>query len=80
MQDVPADLFSRFLDFLYTAQPRVVKGVELELMALADRYMVESLRQCCADRLLEMDAEKAVAVLKLADSTPTMVPEQLVTR
>ncbi|KAK3910584.1 Kelch-like protein 11 [Frankliniella fusca] len=64
---LPKDVLEKFLEFIYTVEVRDWGGSELELMELAERYMVPELRSACLQRLSTCDGLRALELLH-ADS------------
>ena len=58
--------FQIFLQYLYSASVPDWSGCEVELLELADRYLVDSLRTTCEERLLQMDPDTALGILRQA--------------
>lgn len=58
------DAFSKFLEFLYSEAVSDWSGSEVDLLELADRFMVGSLRAECEARLLRVGKDSVVAMLR----------------
>ncbi|XP_034243026.1 speckle-type POZ protein-like isoform X4 [Thrips palmi] len=71
-----AAAFEKLLEFLYTGSVADFSDLEVELLGLADRYIVEKLREACIERLMEVDKERVVATLRAAVEWP-FVPKEV---
>ncbi|XP_026289630.2 BTB and MATH domain-containing protein 40-like [Frankliniella occidentalis] len=64
--DFSKGAIEKFLEFLYTDHVQDWGGCEMELLQLADKYMVPELRDECSLRLWTCDAPRALEVLRAA--------------
>jgi hypothetical protein len=60
IKDISPEAFLDFLNFLYTDSVKDIKSYLVELLAIADQYEVQKLKDLCeAELLLGLNAENA---------------------
>lgn len=74
---ISAVAFEKLLEFLYTGDVVAFDDQEVELLGLADRYMVDKLRTVCIHRLLVVKKPRVVATLRAAVERPYIPKEVL---
>lgn len=67
VKDTTKEAFDIFLQLMYTGEVIDWQGLEVELLVLADRYMVTHVKDACERRLLKMDAGTALGILRHAE-------------
>ena len=67
-----AKVFGKFLQYLYTGDVSDWEGLELELLELAERFMVDSLKQRCRAQLWCTDGPGALRLLQQAYDAPKL--------
>ncbi|XP_044593882.1 speckle-type POZ protein-like [Cotesia glomerata] len=68
LTDIKPEIFKSFLEFIYTDQVTEIDLVVEELLEVADKYLLDSLKDLCAESLLKvLRADNAIRVLSLAE-------------
>lgn len=72
---VPEKVAEKFLEFLYLGHVEDMAGLELEVLALADKYLVKELKRECEVRLWTVKPLRAVELLERAYELPAVSGE-----
>lgn len=75
IEDINPDVFKEMLRFMYSGKVNDIKNVAHNLLAAADKYCLEDLKDLCEDTLCKnLSIENAIDYLKLADfhNTPKL--------
>eukprot|EP00092_Neocalanus_flemingeri_P017952 GFUD01019426.1.p1 GENE.GFUD01019426.1~~GFUD01019426.1.p1 ORF type:complete len:373 (+),score=87.58 GFUD01019426.1:79-1197(+) len=67
IEDVGKDTVDVFLEYLYTGEIKKKVANESELIYIADKYLVTGLLELCFHKLPEVDEDRVVDILILAD-------------
>ncbi|KAE8740255.1 hypothetical protein FOCC_FOCC014239 [Frankliniella occidentalis] len=76
-----APVFLALLDYVYCGSLGELNGSleVVDLLELADRFLLENLKKMCVELLLNVGVGEAVVVLRAAHESP-QVPEEVLTR
>ncbi|CAG5077630.1 Similar to spop: Speckle-type POZ protein (Xenopus tropicalis) [Cotesia congregata] len=68
LTDIKPKIFKSFLEFIYTDQVTDIDLVVDDLLEIADKYLLDSLKDLCTESLLKgLKADNAIRVLSLAE-------------
>ncbi len=65
VEDAPSpEAFDKFLEYLYSGQVQDFEQMELQVMLIADRYLVEGLKVLCQREMFDKVRQRSVQKYK----------------